>query len=224
MMDNAEALWSAVDDYVVSSLGGSDSVLTAVLEESERAGLPAIAVSETQGRFLQIMARLIGAQRILEIGTLGGYSTICLARGMMPGGHVTTLEISADHAAVAASNIRKAGFEGAVTIRLGPAAETLAALAEEAAGPFDLVFIDADKAGIPVYFDRALKLSRPGAAIIVDNVVRKGQLVDGESDDANVRGVRRLHELIPSLGVTATTIQTVGAKGYDGFLIAIAGG
>lgn len=224
MSEEAEGLWAAVDEYILHTLDGSEPVLAAALHASEEAGLPPIAVSEVQGRFLQIIARLMGARRILEIGTLGGFSTICLARGMLMGGHLTTLEIDPLHAAVATKNIANAGFAAAVTIRVGPAIESLARLAEEKAAPFDLVFIDADKANIPAYFDWALKLARPGAAIIVDNVVREGRLLESDSDDGSVRGVRRLHEVAAEYGVTATTLQTVGSKGYDGFLIAIASG
>lgn len=214
--------WDEVDTYVHGLLAGADPALESALRESEREGLPAIAVSSLQGRFLEVMARLLVSRRILEIGTLGGFSTICLARGLAPGGTLTTLEISPVHAEVAQRNIANAGVADSVRVEVGPALDTLSRLIDEGTEPYDLVFIDADKANIPAYFENALALSRPGTAIIVDNVVRDGRLTDANGDDPSVEGVRRLHEIVGmEKRVTATTIQTVGSKGYDGFLIAV---
>jgi predicted O-methyltransferase YrrM len=168
------------------------------------------------------LARLVDARRVLEIGTLGGYSTIWLARALPKGGHVITLEVNPKHAEVARANVARAGLASAVEIRLGAALESLPKLLTEKLGPFDLMFIDADKANIPQYFTWSLKLSRPGSLIIVDNVVRKGAVIDADSDDPDVQGVRRLNEVLAKeKRVTATTIQTVGSKGYDGFTIAL---
>ncbi len=214
--------WDEVDAYAMGHLAGPDPILDKVLQDSELAGLPAIAVSAAQGRFLQVMASISASRRILEIGTLGGYSTICLARGLAPGGKITTLEVRPHHADVARKNIAAAGFAEVVDIVVGPALDSLGTLVADGVGPFDLIFIDADKAGIPSYFEHALVLSRPGSTIIVDNVVREGGLLDDSGDDPAIQGVRRLHELVGSeRRVTATTIQTVGSKGYDGFLIAV---
>jgi predicted O-methyltransferase YrrM len=217
-----DAPWMAVDGYITELLARPDSALDAAMEASVAAGLPAIAVTPPQGKLLQILARGQGAREVLEIGTLGGYSTIWLARGLADGGRITTLEIDPRHAEIATANIARAGFGDVVRVRLGPAIETLARIAEEGGGPFDLIFIDADKANIPEYFDRAVKLSRIGTLILVDNVVRDGGLADATSDDPSIRGVRRLHEQVSAdPRVTATTIQTVGSKGHDGFLIAV---
>ncbi len=213
--------WTAVDRYVTDLLLPPDPVLDAALAAGVAAGLPAIAVSPPQGQLLQLLARMQGARNILEIGTLGGYSTIWLARALPAGGRLITLEIDARHAAVARENFFRAGLEGIVELRLGPAAATLPQLAEEKRGPFDFVFIDADKAGIPGYFQWALRLTRPGSVIVVDNVVRQGAVVDAASVDPAVQGVRRLNELLAAESrVSATTIQTVGSKGYDGFTLA----
>jgi predicted O-methyltransferase YrrM len=217
-----DAPWTAVDGYVTELLVRPDSALDAAMEASVEAGLPAIAVTPPQGKLLQILARGQGARNVLEIGTLGGFSTIWLARGLADGGRITTLEIDPRHAEIATANIARAGFADVVQVRLGPAIDTLARIAEEDGGPFDLIFIDADKASTPEYFDRAVKLSRAGTLILVDNVVRNGGLADGASEDPSIRGVRRLHEQVGSdPRVSATTIQTVGSKGYDGFLIAV---
>jgi predicted O-methyltransferase YrrM len=218
----SDAPWMEVDGYITELLVRPDSALNAAMEASVAADLPAIAVTPPQGKLLQILARGQGARNVLEIGTLGGYSTIWLARGLAPGGRITTLEINPRHAEIATANVARAGFADVVQLRLGPALETLARIAEEGGGPFDLIFIDADKASTPEYFDRAVKLSRPGTLILVDNVVRNGGLADGASDDASIRGVRRLHEQVSADSrVSATTVQTVGSKGYDGFLIAV---
>jgi len=214
-----ERLWTDVDRYLVDSHVRTDAALDAALAASAAAGLPPIQVSAPQGRWLQVLARLTGARAILEIGTLGGYSTICLARGLAPGGRLVTLEIDPRHAEVARANVATAGLGGVVAIRVGPALETLPALA----GPFDLVFIDADKPNIPEYFTHALRLTRPGGAIVVDNVIRDGGVIDAASQDPDVQGVRRFHaQLAAEPRVLATTLQTVGNKGYDGFTIAVA--
>jgi predicted O-methyltransferase YrrM len=216
----AEDQWTEVDRYFSASLLPSDPVLDAALEASAAAGLPAISVSPNQGKFLQMLAEILGAHSILEIGTLGGYSSIWLARGLRAGGRLITLEIDPKHAEVAQRNVARAGFAKVVDVRLGSALETLPQLATESRGPFDLIFIDADKQNIPTYFEWALKLSRPGTLIIVDNVVRDGAVVDAGSSDPSVRGVRRFIEMAASdAGVSGTVIQTVGIKGYDGFAI-----
>jgi len=215
-------IWTAVDDYITSSVVGHDPVLEGALERSAAAGLPAISVSPPQGKLLFLLARAMRARRILELGTLGGYSTIWLARALPRGGRVVTLELEPAHAAVAADNLRRANLARRVDIRVGPALETLDQLIAQAVKPFDLIFIDADKPRIPDYYERALALSRPGSMIIVDNVVRDGQLANASSDDANVLGVRRFHELLAhDERVSATTIQTVGTKGYDGFTVSV---
>jgi predicted O-methyltransferase YrrM len=214
--------WTAVDDYINSLVVPSDPALDAAVEASAKAELPAIAVTPNQGKLLHILARLVSARRILEIGTLGGYSTIWLARTLPADGRLFTLEIDPKHAEVARKNVERAGLEKKVELRLGPAIETLKRLATEKQGPFDLSFIDADKASIPDYFKWSLQLSRPGSLIVVDNVVRKGAVIEAASKDADVQGVRRLNEMLAKESrVTATTIQTVGSKGYDGFTIAL---
>ena len=216
------ARWGEVDDYVSDRLIGPDTDLDAALAESEKAGLPSIAVSGPQGKLLHLLARSIGARRILEVGTLGGYSTIWLARALPEDGRLVTLEIDAEHARVAEANLERAGLAGRVEIRLGRALDTMPELAEEGQEPFDLVFIDADKDNIPVYFDWAVKLSRPGGLIVTDNVVRDGALVDAGTTDPRVMGVRAFHEMLSNRpDVEATTIQTVGTKGYDGFNLAV---
>ena len=217
--------WTAVDRYVDDLLVGHDAALEAALQASAQAGLPAINVAPSQGKLLNLLARVLGARAILEIGTLGGYSTIWLARALPADGRLVTLEIDATHAEVARANIARAGLSQRVQLRLGPALDTLAQLAAERAGPFDLSFIDADKPNIPAYFKWALQLSRPGSLIVVDNVVRDGAVIEAASLDASVQGVRRLNELMASEPrVSATTIQTVGAKGYDGFALALVTG
>jgi predicted O-methyltransferase YrrM len=213
--------WSAVDHYISQTVVPSDAALEAALEASSKAELPSIAVTPNQGKLLHIFARLVNASRILEIGTLGGYSTIWLARALAKDGKLISLEVNAKHADVARANVARAGLSGNVEIRLGPALETLPKLAAERAGPFDLIFIDADKANIPEYFTWSLKLARHGSVIIVDNVVRKGAVLESNSSDVDVQGVRKLNEMLAKeKRVTATTIQTVGSKGYDGITIA----
>jgi predicted O-methyltransferase YrrM len=214
--------WAKVDEFLSQSLLLSDSVLDAALEASAAAGLPSIQVTPCQGGLLQILARLYGVRTILEIGTLGGYSAIWLARALPPDGRLITLEVSQQYAEVAASNIARAKLSHLVDLRVGPALETLPKLAAEQRGPFDLIFIDADKESTPDYFSWALKLCRRGSLIIVDNVIRKGALVDDKSADTAVQGMRRFIQLLGSeRRVTATAIQTVGSKGYDGFAIAL---
>jgi len=214
--------WSAVDRYLSDALLPHDEALEAALASSVAAGLPQIHVAPNQGKLLQLLARAVGARRILEIGTLAGYSTIWMARALPPGGRLVTLEFDAKHAEVARGNIAHAGLADAVELRLGRALETLPRLAAEGAEPFDFMFIDADKPSIPDYVAWALKLSRPGSMIVIDNVVREGAVIDAASADAAVQGVRRMNELLarePRL--SATAIQTVGSKGYDGLAIAI---
>ena len=217
-----EDLWTAVDGYFADLLVGDDAALDAVLEASATAGLPPINVSPTQGKLLHLMARAIGARNILEIGTLGGYSTIWLARAVLPGGRVVSLEADPRHAEVARANITLAGLQDVVEVRLGMALETLPELAAENREPFDFIFVDADKPNNAAYFDWALKLSRPGSIIFVDNVVREGEVIDATSDSPTVQGVRSfLDRLAAEPRVSATAIQTVGNKGYDGFAIAL---
>ena len=221
-MSIGQEQWTAIDELLSRSVLASDTVLDAALEASAAANLPSIQVSPCQGRLLQILAQLYGARTILEIGTLGGYSTIWLARALPPGGRLITLEVNPQYARVAASNISRAGLSNVVDLRMGPALESLPSLAAEGRHPFDLIFIDADKPSTPDYFAWALKLSRRGSLIIVDNVIRKGALLDDESTDPAVQGMRRfIHLLGAEPRVAATVIQTVGSKGYDGFAIAL---
>jgi predicted O-methyltransferase YrrM len=218
----SEQRWSEVDAYIEGMLLGSDEALDQALRRSVAAGLPQIAVTPAQGKLLYLLARIHGAGRILEVGTLGGYSSIWLARAIAPDGRLVTLELEARYAEVASGNIERAGLSGLVTVRVGPAVDSLDRLIEEAGEPFDMVFIDADKESTPEYFSRALQLTRPGAVIVVDNVVRDGGLADPTSENPQVVGMRRFHELLSGrAGVTATTIQTVGSKGYDGFTLAL---
>ncbi len=220
-----EDQWTAVDRYINDLLIPPDPVLDAALRTSEAAGLPPINVSPNQGKFLMLLARIQGARAILEIGTLGGYSTIWLARGLPADGQLITLEADASHARVARANFERAGLGNVVELRVGRALDTLPRLAAEGRGPFDLVFIDADKPSNPDYFAWALKLSRPGSVIVVDNVVRSGAVVDPDSNDPGIKGVRRLSALLAAEPrVSATVIQTVGGKGYDGFAIALVTG
>ncbi|HJP86746.1 MAG TPA: O-methyltransferase [Gemmatimonadaceae bacterium] len=196
-------------------------MLEAALESSDTAGLPAIAVAPNQGKLLQLLAQMIGARSILEIGTLGGYSTMWLARALPADGRVVTLEVDPRHAEVARKNFARAGLAKLIEIRLGSALDTLPKMVNEQRGPFDLVFIDADKENIPAYFDWAMKLSRPGSLIIVDNVVRDGEVINPKTRDVSVQGVRRFVEQVGNDSrVSATAIQTVGTKGYDGFALA----
>jgi predicted O-methyltransferase YrrM len=214
--------FDAVDAFVGETLVEHDEALRAALDAAEAAGLPQIQVSPPQGKLLQMLARLQGARTVLEFGTLGGYSTILLARALPEGGRLITLEANAEYAEVARGSIERAGLGEVVELRVGPALETLPALEEEGAGPFDLTFIDADKVNTPNYFAWALDRSRSGSLIVADNVVRGGTLAERASEDPATRAQRRLHEtLATEARVTATTIQTVGSKGYDGFTVGL---
>lgn len=209
--------WNAVDTYFGGLLAPDDDVLTEALKANAEAGLPAHDVSALQGQFLAVLVQIIGARRILEIGTLGGYSTIRIARALSKDGTVVTIEADEGHAAVAQANIERAGLSGRIDLRIGKALDVLPQLT----GPFDLIFIDADKPNNPNYIRWALTLSRPGTVIIGDNVVRGGAVVDRDSADANVQGVRSLLDIIAAEPrLTATAIQTVGEKGWDGFVLA----
>ncbi|MGI5466321.1 O-methyltransferase [Streptomyces sp. CA-132043] len=213
--------WTAVDDYFTSLLAPADEALEAALRDSDAAGLPHINVAPNQGKLLHLLAQMQGARRILEIGTLGGYSTIWLGRALPADGRLVTLEYDARHAEVARTNLARAGLADRTEVRVGPALDSLADLVAEGAEPFDVVFIDADKPNNPHYLDWSLKLTRPGSVIIGDNVVRDGKVADAHSSDAGVQGTRRFLELMaehPKL--SATALQTVGSKGYDGFSLA----
>jgi predicted O-methyltransferase YrrM len=213
----SETLWTAVDHYISEKMIGPDEALDAAVKASRAAGLPDIAVAPNQGKLLHLMARMAGARRILEVGTLGGYSAIWLARALPPGGKLVTLEYSPKHAEVARANLAHAGLAEVAEVITGPAIETLPKLE----GPFDFVFIDADKPSNADYFRWAVKLAHKGSVIVVDNVVRDGEVID-PNGDAAVQGVRRLNDLVASEPrVEATTIQTVGVKGHDGLLIAV---
>jgi predicted O-methyltransferase YrrM len=217
-----QELWTAVDQYINETLISGDAILEAALQASETAGLPPIQVSPPQGKMLHILARSIKARNILEIGTLGGYSTIWMARALPAGGRLLTLEANAKHAEVARANIARAGLAEMVELRLGPALDTLPYVAAENRGAFDLIFIDANKSTMAEYFDWSLKLSRPGTMLIADNVIRSGAVVDAASKDADVQGVRRFNERVAAEPrVSATEIQTVGSKGYDGFALVL---
>jgi len=216
-----EQLWTAVDRYITEMVVQPDAILDAALESCVTAGLPQISVSAGEGKLLYLLARIRRAKTILEIGTLAAYSTIWLARSLPRGGRLITLESDPSHAAVARANITRAGLDDVVDLRLGLALDTLPVLASES-HKFDLTFIDADKANIPGYFEWALKMAQPGALIIVDNVIRDGAVIDDASEDASVRGVRRLNEILAAdKRVSATTIQTVSSKGCDGFTLAV---
>ncbi len=212
--------WTQVDTYLAETFAPHDAALAASLAASRAAGLPEIQVAPNQGRFLVLLARSLRARALLELGTLGGYSTLWLARGLAPGGRVVTLEAEPRHAAVAQACFAQAGLSDTITLRLGRAIESLAQLVQENAGPFDLVFIDADKPSLPDYFAWSLKLSRSGTVIVVDNVIRGGEVTNSASADPSVQGVRRMNALIAAEPrVSATALQTVGSKGYDGFAL-----
>ncbi|ESY82915.1 O-methyltransferase [Mesorhizobium sp. LNHC221B00] len=214
--------WAAVDDYIVDALFEADPTLDAVLAANHDQGLPAIDVSPAQGKLLSILARMKGARKILEIGTLGGYSTIWMARALPADGKIVTLELDPHHAKVARSNFERAGVSERVDLRVGPALQSLAALSAENAGPFDLIFIDADKPNNPNYLSWAMRLSRSGTVIVCDNVIRDGAVLDEDGRDPNVEGARAAFSFIGGdKRLEGTAIQTVGAKGYDGFAIAI---
>jgi predicted O-methyltransferase YrrM len=221
-MSMSRRTWSAVDDYIEESLIPADPVLDAALDANRAGGLPAIEVSPAQGRLLYLLARIAGARRILEVGTLGGYSTIWLAQALPADGRLVTLELEPRHAEVAQANIDRAGLSDKVELRIGPALKALEALAGEGAGPFDLVFIDADKPNNRNYLASAIGLSRPGTVIVCDNVIRDGAVLNTDGRDANVEGARDAFAFIGgSDRLEGTAIQTVGAKGYDGFAIAV---
>jgi len=214
--------WEAVDSYVSDLLLGEDAALEQALEASAAAGLPPIAVTAPQGKLLHLLVRIQGAASVLELGTLGGYSTTWIARALPPGGRVVSLELQASYAEVARANLERAGVGERVQLRVGPALESLQALIDEGAGPFDMVFIDADKQSTADYFALSLELARPGTVLVIDNVVLDGGLADSANEDPRVLGMRRFHELLAAEPrVSATTIQTVGAKGYDGFTLAL---
>lgn len=219
---SGKLLWSDVDRYFGGLLTPPDAVLEAALVANRNASLPAIDVTALQGKFLDLLVRISGARRVLEIGTLGGYSTIWLARALPPRGRVVTLELSPRHAEIARANLQKADVLGRVQIRLGPALNSLRALVKDGAAPFDLIFIDADKAGLPAYLDWSLKLSRPGTIIVADNVVRDGKVIEAAHPDPDIQGIRRFTAVLSAeRRLTSTVLQTVGTKGYDGFAIAV---
>ncbi|HEX6992206.1 MAG TPA: O-methyltransferase [Gemmatimonadales bacterium] len=213
-----DPLWTTVDTYIDEHLVRAEPAISDALDASAAAGLPTIAVTPAQGKLLSLLVRAMRAERVLEIGTLGGYSTIWLARGLPAGGHVLTLELDSRHAAVARKNLKHANLADHVEIRVGPAADALRHLSAQKEPPFDFVFIDADKTGYPEYLRLTLPLVQKGSVIVADNVIRKGAVADAESSDADVRAVREFHDLISKdQHLDATAIQTVGAKGYDGF-------
>ncbi|MEV6965418.1 O-methyltransferase [Hamadaea sp. NPDC051192] len=217
-----QSTWTAVDGYFADLLVKEDSALTAAVEDSDAAGLSALQVAPNQGKLLNLIARIRGARTILEIGTLGGYSTIWLARALPADGRLVTLEVDEHAATIAGANVARAGVGHLVDIRVGKALDTLPQLEAEGAGPFDLVFIDADKPSNPDYLAWSLRLTRPGSVIIGDNVVREGAVTDPTEDDPRVVGVRRFTELIAAEPrLTATAVQTVGVKGHDGFVLAM---
>jgi predicted O-methyltransferase YrrM len=217
--------WTEVDQYIDQLFAPPDIALEAALRASHEAGLPPIQVTPNQGKLLGILAQTIRARTILEIGVLGGYSTIWLARALAPGGKLISLEVDKRHAEVARTNLKRAGLEKTVEVRLGAALDTLPQLLAEKQGPFDLIFIDADKSNAAAYFDWSLKLSHPGSLIITDNVVRNGEVANPASTNPDVQGVRKFNaELAAERRVTSTVVQTVGSKGYDGFAIALVTG
>lgn len=219
-MDQDKTLWSQVDQYFADHLLGSDEALEAALQRNEAEGLPAIDVAPLLGRFLTLLATIHGPSRILEIGTLGGYSTICLARSLPENGKLVSLELEAHHAEVARHNLIHAGVSSQVEIRVGPAADSLDTLIKERGKPFDLVFIDADKVSTPVYFEKCHALIRPGSVLLIDNTVRGGRIVTENSGDESIAGMRSfVAALEENADYTATALQTVGVKGYDGFVL-----
>jgi predicted O-methyltransferase YrrM len=214
--------WYAVDTYIDALLVEQDDALSGVPASITQAGLPQISVSPSQGKFLMLLAKAIGARSILEIGTLGGFSTIWLARGLPKDGHLITLEIDPKASDVARGNLRQAGVDELVDVRLGSAHDTLPQLIEEGAGPFDVIFIDADKVSYPDYLALSMRLVRPGSLIVADNVVRDGEVIDSGSEDPNIQGVRRFNEMVAAdERLDGTILQTVGSKGYDGFAFAL---
>ena len=214
--------WTKVDRYITKLFAPSDPALEAALKASAAAGLPAISVTPNQGKLLHLLARAQRAKKILEIGTLGGYSTIWLARALPQNGHLVTLEADPKHAKVAKANIARAGLGKIVELRLGNARETLPLLVAKKQGPFDLIFIDADKPGYPIYLEWSLKLSHPGTLIIADNVVREGKVIEPSRKDPNVQGIRKFNKLLSTdARLSATAIQMVGSKGWDGFAVGL---
>jgi predicted O-methyltransferase YrrM len=222
MKRDSQSLWTAVDEYFGDLLAPGDRILNAAVRANRKAKLPAIDVTPLQGKFLHVLVRITQAKRILEIGTLGGYSTIWMARALPRGGRIVTLEYEARHAEVARANLRRAGLLGRVHIHVGPALASLPLLKSSGAGPFDLIFIDADKENNPKYLEWALKLSRRGTVIVVDNVARHGNVIDAKSAEPDIRGTRRgLEVMAAEPRLSAVALQTVGAKGLDGFAIAV---
>jgi len=220
--EGTQALWTQVDHYFADLLAPSDEGLNAALDANQHSGLPAIDVSRLLGKFLALMVQISGAQRVLEIGALGGYSTIWLARALPQGGQIVSLELSQRHAEIACANLMHVGMLNRVDLRVGQALNSLEALAVDGAAPFDLIFIDADKSNYPGYLAWSLKLSRPGTIIIADNVVRDGKVIDPDCPDPNVQGVRRFTEMLAAEPrLSATALQTVGTKGYDGIALAV---
>jgi len=216
-----QELWTKVEEYFAPVVQ-EDETLKAAAKDGEKAGLPTIAVSPNEGKLLMLMVQMVGARKILEVGTLAGYSTIWLARGLSASGRLITLEYEQKHADVAKKNIARAGLSEVVDVRVGDATKTMPELLKEGAGPFDLIFLDANKDGYPAYFEWALKLSRKGTVIVADNVVRDGGVIDATSKDASIQGVRRLNEMVAAeKRVSGTAIQTVGSKGYDGFAVVL---
>jgi predicted O-methyltransferase YrrM len=214
--------WTAVDRYISEKLVPPDAALDAALAANAAAGLPSIDVAPNQGKLLHLFVKMMGAKRVLEIGTLGGYSTIWMARALPEGGRLVTLELNPKHAEVARANLQRAGVANKVEIRVGAALESLAKLKREGAAPFDLIFIDADKQTIPEYVTWAIQLARRGTVVLTDNVIRDGAIIDPDSTDTAVQGVQRMFDLLAAEPrLTATAIQTVGSKGYDGFALAI---
>jgi predicted O-methyltransferase YrrM len=221
-LKRAQPVWVAVDRYFGDLLAPGDAQLDAARAANRAAGLPAIDVSPLQGKFLHVLVQMIRPQRVLEIGTLGGYSTIWMARALPQGGRIITLEFNPKHADVARENLKGAGLLGRVDLRVGRALDSLPALESSGAGPFDLIFIDADKPSNPQYLEWALKLSRPGTTILVDNVVRDGKIIDAESNEPDIQGTRRMFEIMAAEPrLSATALQNVGVKGYDGFVLAV---
>ncbi len=221
-MEQKADRWTAVDEYLEGVVAGDDPVLQAALDDAARAGLPQIQVTPLQGRLLFLLARIAGARRILEVGTLGGYSTICLGRALPAGGRLVTLEVDPHHARVAEANIARAGLGEVVEIRVGAALDSLSEMEKAGHEPFDLVFIDADKTNSPGYFRAAVNLGRPGTVIVLDNAIRRGSIIDATTTDPDVVATREVLELIgKEPRVTATVIQTLGSKGYDGFALAV---
>jgi len=216
-----QKLWTKVEKYFGAMIG-EDEVLKAALKDCKKAKLPPIGVAPNEGKLLMLVAQMIGARKILEVGTLGGYSTIWLARGMAEGGKLITLEYEQKHADVAKKNIARVGLENAIEIRVGDAKQSMPRLVSERAGPFDLIFLDADKQGYMAYFEWSLQLSRKGAVIIADNVVRDGEVLKAKSKDAGVPGIRKFNKAVAAeKRVKATPIQTVGSKGHDGFALMV---